>query len=502
MDNTRVILGPPGTGKTTRLLNLVDDYMKKGYKANDIGFISFTKKSVTEAKTRAATKFNVSDRYFTYFRTIHSTAFYQLSMKKADVMNRSHYVELGKDLGYKMTGIHRQDQMLYEMSKGDQLVFIESLARMMMKNYADMYSEMNPDFDLYELLHFAESYIAYKKSHLLVDFTDMLEEYLLSGIKPPLKVLFVDEAQDLCKLQWKIVEQMSNSSLETWIAGDDDQAIFRWSGADIDYFQKIAKENKTEILHQSYRLPIKIQEFSNKLIQRVYDRVPKEFKATKETGTINYVSSIEDIDMSKGEWLILVRNSYLIPDTVTFMRIMGYPYETISYSINEDDGIKAAVSWERLRKGFGCTPTEVSNMLEYFGNNFYGNQKFLIKNREETIDMKFLCLNRIIDDKIRDEVWHKVLTKIPVDDREYFISIRRRGETLTGKSRIKISTIHGAKGGEAENVVLFTDMSNRTYKGMMENEDDELRVFYVGITRTKKNLFIVENRTPTYMRLE
>jgi len=55
--------------------------------------------------------------------------------------------------------------------------------------------------------------------------------------------------------------------------------------------------------------------------------------------------------------------------------------------------------------------------------------------------------------------------------------------------RIKLSTIHGAKGGEADNVVLFTDLTTAALK---ERGDDIHRVFYVGVTRTRQNLYIVE----------
>ena len=71
----------------------------------------------------------------------------------------------------------------------------------------------------------------------------------------------------------------------------------------------------------------------------------------------------------------------------------------------------------------------------------------------------------------------------------------RRGEKPTKTPRIRLSTIHGAKGGEADNVVLFTDMANRTYKDMQKYTDNERRVFYVGVSRAKSNLNIVIPRT-------
>ena len=77
-----IILGPPGTGKTTKLLELVNEYISNGIEPMDIGYFSFTKKAATEAKTRAIEKFKTYDEAdFPYFRTLHSLAFGLLRLK-------------------------------------------------------------------------------------------------------------------------------------------------------------------------------------------------------------------------------------------------------------------------------------------------------------------------------------------------------------------------------------------------------------------------------------
>ena len=69
-------------------------------------------------------------------------------------------------------------------------------------------------------------------------------------------------------------------------------------------------------------------------------------------------------------------------------------------------------------------------------------------------------------------------------------------ENMSEKPRIKVSTIHGAKGGEATNVVLFLNQTINTLKGAKKSkskQDEEYRVWYVGITRSMKNLYLIRS---------
>tara|TARA_Y100001972_G_C7424218_1_gene218964 strand:- start:83 stop:502 length:420 start_codon:yes stop_codon:yes gene_type:complete len=92
----------------------------------------------------------------------------------------------------------------------------------------------------------------------------------------------------------------------------------------------------------------------------------------------------------------------------------------------------------------------------------------------------------------QDMTWQEALDKIPGVDVAYINALVRRGEDLTQPPRIRLSTIHGAKGGEADNVVLFTDLTVAAEQSMERDADSIHRVFYVAVTRSKQNLFIVE----------
>jgi DNA helicase-2/ATP-dependent DNA helicase PcrA len=67
-----------------------------------------------------------------------------------------------------------------------------------------------------------------------------------------------------------------------------------------------------------------------------------------------------------------------------------------------------------------------------------------------------------------------------------------RDADLSVVPTIRLSTIHASKGHEADRVILLTDMTQRVAETAEKYPDDEIRVFYVGVTRAKHQLDIVE----------
>jgi superfamily I DNA/RNA helicase len=89
--------------------------------------------------------------------------------------------------------------------------------------------------------------------------------------------------------------------------------------------------------------------------------------------------------------------------------------------------------------------------------------------------------------------WYQALDRAPKDDIGYIRTALQQGEKLD-KPRIRLSTIHGSKGGEADHVVLLPDMARRTYNEMLEVPEDEARVWYVAVTRSRRQLTITKPR--------
>jgi superfamily I DNA/RNA helicase len=91
-----------------------------------------------------------------------------------------------------------------------------------------------------------------------------------------------------------------------------------------------------------------------------------------------------------------------------------------------------------------------------------------------------------------------MLQGIAQDTLEYYRRVRANGFSLLAHPNVEISTIHAAKGGEAEHVVLLSDMASRSYREYEKYPDDERRVAYVGVTRAKERLTIIQPSTKLY----
>ena len=220
------IYGPPGTGKTTTLLDIVEKSIADGTKPEKIAFLSFTKKAAQEAIDRACLKFNLDERNFPYFRTLHSLAFRWVGMKSEDVVKAADLRFLAKKLGlvFKKEGkVHVEDGDLFKpgTSDGDRYFHIISMSRLkqtdLMREF-DNFGDLTLDRSYMPVV--AEAYKDYKSTKRKIDFTDMLLQFLEQKTGPDLDLLIVDEAQDLVPIQWRMVKEcLLPNAKEAYYAG-------------------------------------------------------------------------------------------------------------------------------------------------------------------------------------------------------------------------------------------------------------------------------------------
>ena len=465
------VVGPPGTGKTRRLLNEVQRYVKKGVPLKRIGYFAFTRKAAGEARDRYLDKNkDLTKKDIKYFQTLHSLAFNRLGLKEENVMQDLNYKAIGDTCGIQIkyasyetnnwNGIFSSDSeylglinlaRVKQISVLEQLDLNEHLSKIERDKLENITSEIN----------------SYKKTYNLIDFTDMIQKFLDVDDTPEFDVIFVDEAQDLSLIQWAMINKIEkDTSCDVWVAGDDDQAIFGWAGADVDSFINYDAEEIP--LTKSERVPSIIQETALDVINRIQDnRIDKEYFSKSETGEILERYKLANIDMTTGDWLILTRTKSLLKPIPAYLKKKGLFFESaqgnsVGKSLYED-----IQYWSQLQKKITIPDIQLQRVKE----RVKGPMNLSLK-------------------------WYDAFNNVSESQITYMRLLLLNNEDPTKKARIKVSTIHGAKGGEATNVVLFLNHTSNTIKGAKKStakQDEEYRVWYVGITRTMKNLYLVRS---------
>ena len=491
------IFGPPGCGKTTTLLNMVDKCLSEGIQSNEIGFFAFSRKAANEAKERAAHRFNLDpDSDLMYFRTLHSFAYRMLGLKDNQLMKDEHFRELSSHIGINLTTIkvtaNMADDELSNSITDHPILSLINLARLRKIPLRLQYDQSDLMHTWNEVDYANRAYVKYKEVNGLCDYTDMLTLFAESAKEfcPTFKVAFMDEAQDLCALQWDIAHAIEAKSDKMYVAGDDDQAIYRWAGADPDYL--IHLEGGSETLSQSYRIPAQVHTVAEKIVNRIDHRFTKKYLPREERGSVQRVFRAGELDMSEGTWLVLAQARYMLYPIEEELKNSGYLFEKLNGYRSIPEKLSEAVNgWERLRKGESVPLITAQTIYSYMSGNGVkiarGFKK--IKGLEDEVynlDRLQKEHGLLVD---ADTIWHEAMDKLPQADRAYVVALLRRGEKFNAKPRIKVSTIHQAKGGEADNVVLHTDLSAAAAR---IQDDDTHRVFYVAVTRTRKNLYLVE----------
>ena len=458
-----IVLGPPGTGKTHTLLNKVQDYLKNT-DPDKIGYFAFTKKAANEAKARAMDKFNYTEDDLPYFRTLHSLAFRKLGINKDQVMQKRHYEDLGRKLNLFIDyNEHDQEETGLFTTKSDylRLIHLAKLRNITLEQQIKL-GEHNTEVEYDTLVHLKNELDRYKKEYNLVDYNDMILKFIKSDSSPKFDVVFIDEAQDLSLMQWNMAKTIWDKTQDSFIT----------------------QKGKLLNLTQSRRIPRAVHDFALGIIKRVSNRRYKEWAPRDHQGSLKFHDDIKDLNMSSGKWLVLTRTRHMLEDIEDEMRERGWYFENRFKRMPEKDAAEAALEWESARKGHPLNFKQIERIYSYM-SPAHADKNFLKGMAKESF-------YHLADTGIKtNAVWYEAFDNLDFRRKSYIRSMRRNGENLNDKPRIKLSTIHSVKGGEEDNVVLLTDLTTNTNRSYLKQPDDETRLFYVGATRTKENLHII-----------
>jgi superfamily I DNA/RNA helicase len=405
---------------------------------------------------------------------------------------------------------------------------------------------INPQMWPANVTQFKQKWDAFKKNIGAVDFTDLIENAITDLPYAPGRpeVLFVDEAQDFTKLQLKLARNWGMEMKWIVLVGDDDQTIYRFTGADpYAFLLPAVPDNRKTVLKQSYRIPQAVLERSTDLIEKINDREQKKYMARKDKDGKTVIGEVIDRNFGYNRpdtmiaeaadyandnksVMILTSCSFMLDYVKAQLRNKGIPFAN-RYRQNRGDwnplvsktnGVSAKdlliafkncgsnepywnvpqfVTWAQFVK------TGPTGVLRGTAKKFIKFLKQAVKDNEpdlhstENVIKKVLSPAAIKPALDRNIEWLvENLVKSRITSINYPIKVMNNFgmNAVTREPKITIGTIHSVKGAEADIVYLFPDISWQATKEYETDvgKDAIHRVFYVGMTRARSILNIGE----------
>lgn len=421
----QAIFGPPGTGKTRTLVDIAYAELTR---ARGVLYLSYTKTAAAEAVSRLPKGPGLKPS------TIHSHAFNALGLNRAAVVDVAKLKVFAKDSGIPFKGSEKGSD---EPQEGDDYQTVLEYAHNRIIDPMEAYDLFGQPGTRARFEKFCESYQQWKQTFGYVDFDDMLYLFTQATVlRTQAEVVILDEAQDCTPLQWLAFIKAVENAKRVYIAGDDDQAIYEWSGANphgmIDFAEEY--DGEVTILNKSWRVPRWPHQSSQELIRRVANRVPKEFAPRDAEGLIVRYGDIWDVNLQKAGAkgaLLLVRDRWRQGEVQKELNRMLIPYEVLGGQSPWTNATAKKAHEQGSWDGIEIAPWWV---------DFY----------------------------------------------------RQAGDQILAgvEPKLKLSTVHQAKGREHKSVIVDLQCPTRVLANYELNPDAERRVWYVALTRTSDNLHL------------
>jgi len=503
-----------------------------GSRPDEVAYLAFTKAAAIAACTKIMESEEEMDpsllvERFPLFRTIHSLAYMGLKRANPDcrVLTTVDMKEFSRRTSFSAAfAIQSWEDLaeVYQNLQGhgkthwDLALAAYTLTRMSARMDGELDASRTRPCALANMMigfveeevyrTFVEKYEAFKKSDGLIDFTDMLE--FAARAMPPMdgvRYAIVDEAQDLCPLHWKILDRILRSTEQTWLIGDDDQALYRFSGASAELFlERARKADHQIVLRQTHRFGREIVDFSAKIIRRIKDRVEKDIIGV--TGRAGSIIGTGEFKPTTGDTLVLHRHVAGCQAVARAYMLAGLPFhnERGRDPLGCKNRVKAWSALASLSDGahvpFGAARMMVEELIPSLLLDDDGNKKARLvvhggKRKMDSviipnINLVGLKTFGILTDEGASIVQRRAYEVLNHrEDLEYYDRLTKNGHSTEERGAI-ITTAHGAKGRQALNVVAFTEMSRRCWS----DPDTEHRLAYVAATRAQESLTICAER--------
>jgi DNA helicase II / ATP-dependent DNA helicase PcrA len=394
---------------------------------------------------------------------------------------------------------------------------------------------------------FDERWEAWKRRTHRLDFTDLIERATL--IPHPLdpRVVFLDEAQDMSALEMRLALHWATRADQTVIVGDADQCLFEWRGSSQAAFLS-PEVDSVRVLSQSYRVPRAVHGYSVAWVSQIRDRPDVTYEPRDADGSVKLSPARYDApaiivraadEQPAGETMMVLGScSYMLDPILRELKERGIPfhnpYRRTNGRWNPLASANRMLALLRIHpdvwgdEARAWTFDELRLWLEPLDG-----KGWLVRGIKE--DVKQLCASGRRDDYASLDYTRSMIepggdhARIALDSADPMVLLRwwvsklrpkeaprfkyaaviahRFGPAaLREEPRVIVGTIHSVKGGEADTVYVFPDLSLAAYAGEggrqpgwinggHEARAPIVRLFYVAFTRARQRLYLCQPKS-------
>ncbi|MFC7176259.1 UvrD-helicase domain-containing protein [Halosegnis marinus] len=563
------LFGGPGSGKTTALLDRVDEMLDDGVAVRDILVVSYTRAAAAEIRERLAERLDRSPKSLKgNVCTMHAKAYELLDLSRGDVVGEEHKKEFCESYGLDFEGEYDSNRRRSATSTtmGNKVIATSQWLQRTRRDVADWYDvpfqwdveevrlppDIDPnaqtgnkytptwssDDDRLDVPEAIRAWRAHKGEEGVVGFADMLERVKQRSLVPNVDHLVIDEFQDITTLQHEVYEEWKPHMESVLIAGDDDQVVYAWQGADPALLLE-ADPDEDVVLPNSYRLPSNVLNVVNRQIRHITERQEKDLKPRKEGGSVEAVRSPSMLDLVRNvrdtiettdedTVMVLFRARYQLFQFMEEFTSLGIPYTSLTDMRMWTDRLEGYVrAIEKTEADEHMTGLEARRLAEMLADSAFGTGE-----RDDLFDalddLKERNDARLEDFEVAPDFVQEYapFTPGPASAADMLTRTSNFQERSVkayfdgpyagmDADRVRVGTIHSAKGREADHVFVCTDLTEKVVEQMAASveegdlpegvtfekgtdpvpvlTDNERRVFYVGMSRARERLVVLEN---------
>jgi len=498
-----VIYGPPGTGKTTYAIEVLRASLQEG---KGVSYDTFRRSMAEDARMRVLSEVGFVSRH--YISTTHAICYHLLELSHDQVLRYKDFKKFCEQNHLSITPSEFScslspplEEDFYDTSGGAFLSLYNNCRNCLIP--FDEFQRLPPymlpssssSFNLHLLFSrfpkLAKRYDEFKKEHKKIDFSDMLYRVYEEELSPNSDIHIADEFHDKTPLQYQIFKIWVRNSERVYCCLDFNQRIYSFWGTNLTPIEEL-HQNPTRILQESYRLSPSQYEYARKVLrpQTAPDIECKNEVEIEET--VAPLPHLKSLVSKTSSILLLGRTKYHLYYIAKMLNDAGIPFVgDRRFSLSKND-----VFLLRSLRKIERAPLTV--LLDALTADAFTEQK---KKLKEKVEKKgeiyaFPYLSREFLESLKKP------EKLPKFIRRSFTKNSQRIAKLLHSPyhEVKLLTIHGAKGLEADYVFLFDGISPRIFSTISHYKEEKLnekRVWYVGVTRARKKLFIVRNFFPS-----